>query len=1374
MNLRKVENYNIGLDIGTGSVGWAITDENGDLCSFKGRPTWGSRVFPNAEQASVARLPRGTRRRYQRRRQRLNLLQELFASEMAKVDPDFFIRMRQSHLWPEDRDAACKNYHWPLFNAHDFTEVDYYKRFPTIFHLRSWLMETDEKADLRLVYLAFHNIVKHRGNFLQQDNSSLSAKNADMKESVRVFCSMLQEWCEETEIRFSCEQSDLLNVLENGSFGRAMIKEQIPSALKLSSDEHDVKAMVKEIAKAIVGYKADFSKIFFIEGEDVSFKLSDDEKPEMFLEICPDSGVALFEAIQAVYSSFVLMGILTEKSLSLSKVSAYEQYSQDLVTLKELVRRYVPDRYDSFFRGAFYEGTHIYDAAKAEGYTRYNLGSSKKGSGAKPVSYEDFQKGVEKLFAGTEAIEDTRYLSMMVAFGEEKFLRRLRTSDNGRIPFQINLEEMDEIIANQGKHYPFLLEEKEKLDSLVSFRIPYYVGPLTTKNAAKDSADKMRFAWSQRIAGMENAKIYPWNWDEVIDKQASAQAFIERMTGMCTYLRSESVLPKCSLLYEEFCVLNELNGSKWTQDGDRYCRFDFRDRSDMVEELFKNKKTVTYKQVEDWMKQRGNLHAHVSGGQGETKFESKLSSYIFFCKDIFKVDELPESLVPMVEELILWNTLFEDRSILRDEIRRVYGDVLDESQIKAICKKRFVGWGRLSKAFLVDIKASTDNGPKSIIELLREGNQNNGYTGRSMVLQEILHDDDLGFEGLISSFNEAAAKKSGGLAIDDMPGSPALRRSVNQAIRIVEEIIKIAKKQPTNIFIENTRDDDMRKKGKRTTTRYNQIKQALEVFKGDNKDILRELQGKKPAELDKRLSLYFMQNGKCLYCGKSLEIKDLSSYQIDHIIPQSYVKDDSFENMALVCPGCNQRKADNLLIDEAIRSKMKSFWRALYDAKLIGEKKYNNLMTSDISDRKLRGFIARQLVETSQIVKFVDEMLKDKYPDTNIYPLKASLSSQLRDECELVKCREINDYHHAHDAYLACQVGRFILKRHPIVYENPIGLAKTMRQFIKKQGEFLKYKGRVPGSATFIIQSFLQSGFDEETGELFKDDWSSSSEVSRIRRCLDYRDCFISRMPEETSGAFWDATIYSPKATNKKLSLPVKRDLPVEKYGSYSREQFAYFFVYKSFQPKKKIYAFEYEPVPVRVASSIKVGDDSALREYAELLAARDGKEFVEITRSKVYKYQLIELDGSRLYITGAKEVRNAKPLAFSQYETKLIKSLLNGGEVSHSEQMNLFGSLVSRLNRYTPRLSRAVGVNDFVDKFFGISLEDQKDVILALISLAAAKDRVANLLAVGGSKNAGCIMLTFSNELSKQDGNLSFIDVSITGMFERRQSFGL
>lgn len=103
MNLRNVDSYNIGLDLGTGSVGWAVTDAAGDLLHFKGKPTWGSRIFPTAETAADARLKRGQRRRYVRRRWRLDLLKQLFDAEMMKVDPEFFARLRNSSLWPDDR-----------------------------------------------------------------------------------------------------------------------------------------------------------------------------------------------------------------------------------------------------------------------------------------------------------------------------------------------------------------------------------------------------------------------------------------------------------------------------------------------------------------------------------------------------------------------------------------------------------------------------------------------------------------------------------------------------------------------------------------------------------------------------------------------------------------------------------------------------------------------------------------------------------------------------------------------------------------------------------------------------------------------------------------------------------------------------------------------------------------------------------------------------------------------------------------------------------------------------------------------------------------------------------------------------------------------
>lgn len=79
MKLRNIQgDYNIGLDLGSASVGWAVTSIDGELLMQNGKPTWGSRVFPKGETAADARLKRGQRRRYERRRWRLDLLQRFF------------------------------------------------------------------------------------------------------------------------------------------------------------------------------------------------------------------------------------------------------------------------------------------------------------------------------------------------------------------------------------------------------------------------------------------------------------------------------------------------------------------------------------------------------------------------------------------------------------------------------------------------------------------------------------------------------------------------------------------------------------------------------------------------------------------------------------------------------------------------------------------------------------------------------------------------------------------------------------------------------------------------------------------------------------------------------------------------------------------------------------------------------------------------------------------------------------------------------------------------------------------------------------------------------------------------------------------------
>lgn len=139
--------YYLGLDIGTDSVGYAVTDPDYNLLKFHGEPAWGVTLFDAAGQASERRAHRVDRRRVDRRQQRVRLLQELFAMEIGKIDPRFFIRQAESALYPEDKQES-----YSLFNDADYTDEQYHAAYPTIHHLINELMYSDKPHDVRLVY----------------------------------------------------------------------------------------------------------------------------------------------------------------------------------------------------------------------------------------------------------------------------------------------------------------------------------------------------------------------------------------------------------------------------------------------------------------------------------------------------------------------------------------------------------------------------------------------------------------------------------------------------------------------------------------------------------------------------------------------------------------------------------------------------------------------------------------------------------------------------------------------------------------------------------------------------------------------------------------------------------------------------------------------------------------------------------------------------------------------------------------------------------------------------------------------------------------------------------------------------------------------
>ncbi len=181
MEENSLKKYYIGLDMGTNSVGYAVLNPDLSVVKKNGKHLWGVDLFDSAETAASTRLLRSSRRRYERRRERIRLLQMLMKNEVNAVDPLFFTRLSNSFLLHKSngddefgRDNLCN-----LFDG-KYSDKNYYGKYKTIYHLRRELCENKNKVDIRLIYLAIHHIIKYRGNFLH-DEERLSSESINLE-----------------------------------------------------------------------------------------------------------------------------------------------------------------------------------------------------------------------------------------------------------------------------------------------------------------------------------------------------------------------------------------------------------------------------------------------------------------------------------------------------------------------------------------------------------------------------------------------------------------------------------------------------------------------------------------------------------------------------------------------------------------------------------------------------------------------------------------------------------------------------------------------------------------------------------------------------------------------------------------------------------------------------------------------------------------------------------------------------------------------------------------------------------------------------------------------------------------------------------------
>ena len=1371
----------LGLDIGTASVGWAATDTEYKIIRKNKKRLWGVRLFEEATTAQERRTYRSNRRRLARRKWRLNLLEELFSEEIAKVDPNFFLKLKESKYHKEDKTHKLP---YTIFTDKDYSDKDYYKEYPTIYHLRSSLM-TENEPDIRKVFLAIHHILINRGHFLLQGQSF---KDGNIN-------NLIKELLELDILHHDIEINDeIVENIKNIAIKKNNLTEKVNGLKKLFPKEKQL----LEVFRVILGGKSSLDKVFAIDEykeldasvKSISFKEKVYEEVRQDYEQILSNYIELLDLAKLVYDSIILSDVKKEgKTLSESKVELFEKHKADLAKLKAIVKNdstLSEEKRDELYRIIFKE-----DKDKGTNYVNY-IKDSKEGKGC---SYEDFKKFLVKELA--KLVDSEEKNKVLTELELETFLPLQRTKDNSVVPYQIHREELIKILDNAEKYHSFLKEKdesgytvKEKIIQLLEFRIPYYVGPLNSHKKANEGG----YAWSVRNKGEENTPVTPWNYSKVIDESASAEKFITNLTNKCTYLKGEEVLPKHSLLYSEFALLNELNALRY--DGNR---ISIEARNAIIEKLFKEQgKKVTKKSIKELLKAEGYIN-----GKGEITgiditVKNDLKSYRDFKKilgDKFNTEH--------VENIILWITLYgESRKLIKAKIEAIYGDKYTKEEIAKMSRLTYKDWGRFSRKLLTEIVSeklfNEETGEcLNIINAMRNNN---------ILFMELLA-DRFDYMKQIEDFNKTLQKEVTEITpeiLEDLYVSPAVKRSIWQTIRIVEELKKIIGCAPSKIFVETTRSNtadkkptDSRKKQLEAVYKNIKDKEIQELEKEINSTIdfsikKDRLSAVEPSKLKaKKLYLYYTQLGRCMYSGESIDINELfdnNKCDIDHIYPQSKVKDDSFTNTVLVKKVSNAEKTDKYPLGLDIQAKEnKRFWKFLKEKKLITEEKYNRLVrTEEFSDEELSGFIARQLVETSQSVKAVASVLGELNPQTAICYSKAENVSAFRQNFgkikdgnrksknteQLIKVREINDYHHAKDAYLNVVVGN--------VFD--VRFTRNAYNFIKDKKDGRKYS--------------LNNMFYTDVRNTNTIAWEMGKTVHQVDKVMNNNNILVTRRIAEKKGELYNATRHKAKKVKKAKGMgyvPFKSSDNVLKnifdYGGFNSVNIAYFSIvrYLLINKKGEINIIKIIPIPIYIENSLQSKEDLFNYIKKQVDDTENGKvKNIEIIYEKLREKTLLRLNNFK-YISGGKSgsriyCDSALQILLPEEPEKYIKTIFkfknwknenkNGNlweNLSKEENYKLYSKLLEKLNSgifLNKKSNKFVELNEETtrNKFKQLKEEDQIKVLIEILNLLTCKKQPG--------KDLDLIGITASRDLQNFDlsnlNQFSIIEQSVTGFYEK------
>ncbi|MDR1775540.1 MAG: type II CRISPR RNA-guided endonuclease Cas9 [Actinomycetes bacterium] len=1386
------DNYYIGLDIGTTSVGWAVCDEQYNIPRIKGKRAWGVRLFEEADTAASRRAFRSARRRAQRQKLRLKYLRAIFAPLIDPIDAGFYRRLDDAFFLDNDKQVSQKN---TLFNDADYTDADYHEDFPTIWHVRKYLIDlgrgldpgkTPKKLDPRHYFLAIQHMLKNRGHFL-------FSGDFDITSSFTEIWDRFEQRAEAYGFYFTGNAQDGIKQLVSEKMTLNDKKRAAKDYLatdRMDEQDGEAKKRAENLLNLMLGSLVALNKVFDVEGEEkLEFKKGLEEQQDK-LSALDEEALALVEAAKNLYDFGKLEDILDgETYLSDAVVKLYNTHKEHLALLKQVVPDVGAQRH-------FYHDDRV-AGDKDITYVSYARGArSKNGKKHIRTNPEDFRKHCKGL---VDAAHDSDAKSKLLELldSEQAFMPLQKGFFQGVIPNQLHRNELKLILDALCRAYPDFdaqctafrndptaVPDTKKITDMLSFRYPYWAGPLgspSDQNTSDEIPERQK-AWRAKRVGRENDKVYPWNFSEVIDEGATATAFIERLTGKCTYLYDEPVLPKHSVIYQKYMVLNDLNSLRL--DGARIDDVQVKQR--LFDELFCARRNVSVKDIEAWFKteigQKVTIAIADADDAAGRKINSKMSTYHDFT-EIFGVGFVENNEAQVEAAVAAITSLPDSRDLIRGELRRIFAaqlatGVVTKAQVEALSGKQYAGWGRLSGMLLNEMQAIDEKTgellPKTILGELWDTNK---------TFMELVRSTGSSFACAIDWHNRDLTADDPRQFVLDSWASPPVKRAILQAYKIVEELIAIIGCSPAKVFVESTREEGSKTQGGRTTSRYREL---YDILQAANSEVCAELEqyGEDEQALNnKRLYLYFTQEGKCAYCGRPLDLGRINSgdYDIDHIIPRSYLKDDSLrDNLVLVHRAENETKSNQYPLPPEFRqTKLWERWRTIG---LISQRKLERLQRVEpLSEKDKEGFIARQLVETSQAVKLARDLLQLLLPeDTKVVLTKAGVASDFRREMvrfqkdpdgqtvidergrpaieivlkpEYVKCRELNDYHHAKDAYLAIVTGNVL---HAKFTENP-------RVWFAARNDL----GREENNLSKLFWH-TQRAFGAERTVV----WDTEQRLQTVTWHMLRDDCLVTRMLQDMTSkkrGLFDMNIVPAapgkipiKGTDNRLSATVR-------YGGWNSETFTCMVALRDGRTNRLV------GIPTRYKHQIA---EYIAREYPN---ARDGYE-VLLFNSLVLRDGVFpcRLSGGRELQPDAQLVLSHEMQVYAKRVTRLCgtngklrddnaRILEKIDRVNAEDNNALYRDLIEKLEnsvyQYHPQKSALT--RQLSGDFNALSVEDQVRLLYELLKFFRAdKPQSLNLKAIGGRDGDNRLRINSFGDMS----DMVVTKQSITGLLEKRE----